>query len=109
MALKDITLAVTGNTEFATRDSDIKTTLRDVETATLEPYLVRATETGVCKGTLDLDFTLKVESKRLTAPGRLAENEVPASRLRPQPRDYILSTHWPTDVVALRVITAELL
>ena len=65
------TLSVTGNMEFATRDSNIKTTLRDVEIATLEPYLIKAAETGVRKGTLDFDLAAKVESKRLTAPGRL--------------------------------------
>ena len=64
-------LSVAGNMEFATRDSEIKTTLRDVEIATLEPYLIRAAETGVRKGTLDLDLAAKVAANRLTAPGIL--------------------------------------
>ena len=64
-------LSVAGNMEFATRDSEIKTTLRDVEIATLEPYLIKAAETGVRKGTLDLDLTAKVAANRLTAPGIL--------------------------------------
>ena len=64
-------LSVAGNMEFATRDSEIKTTLRDVEIATLEPYLIRAAETGVRKGTLDLDLAAKVATNRLTAPGVL--------------------------------------
>ena len=64
-------LSVAGNMEFATRDSEIKTTLRDVEIATLEPYLIRAAETGVRKGTLDLDLAAKVAANRLTAPGVL--------------------------------------
>ena len=65
------TLAVLGQMEFATRDGEIKTTLRGVEVAALEPYLLRAAETGVRKGTLDLDLTAKVAAQRLTAPGRL--------------------------------------
>ena len=92
------TLAVTGNMEFATRDSDIKTTLRDVEIATLEPYLIKATETGVRKGTLDLDLTSKVESKRLTAPGRLVlrglelrSGEKVASTFMGMPRDAVIN------------------
>ena len=64
-------LSVAGNMEFATRDSEIKTTLRDVEIATLEPYLIKAAETGVRKGTLDLDLAAKVAANRLTAPGIL--------------------------------------
>ena len=64
-------LSVAGNMEFATRDSEIKTTLRDVEIATLEPYLIKAAETGVRKGTLDLDLAAKVAANRLTAPGVL--------------------------------------
>ena len=92
------TLAVTGNMEFATRDSDIKTTLRDVEIATLEPYLIKATETGVRKGTLDLDLTSKVDSKRLTAPGRLVlkglelrSGEKVAGTFMGMPRDAVIN------------------
>ena len=65
------TLAIAGNMEFATRNGNINTTLRDVEIAALEPYLIKAAETGVRKGTLDLDLAAKVEAQRLTAPGKL--------------------------------------
>ncbi len=92
------TLAITGNMEFASRDSNIKTTLRDVEIAPLEPYLIKAAETGVRKGTLDLDLTAKVESKRLTAPGRLVlkglelrSSEKAASTFMGMPRDTVVN------------------
>ena len=91
-------LSVAGNMEFATRDSEIKTTLRDVEIATLEPYLIRAAETGVRKGTLDLDLTAKVAANRLTAPGvltfknlQLRGSENSASTFMGMPRDTVVN------------------
>ena len=92
------TLAITGDMEFASRDSNIKTTLRDVEIAPLEPYLIKAAETGVRNGTLDLDLTAKVEAKRLTAPGRLVlkglelrSSEKAASTFMGMPRDAVVN------------------
>ena len=92
------TLAINGNMEFASRDGNIKTTLRDVEIATLEPYLIKAAETGVRKGTLDLDLAAKIESKRLTAPGRLVlkglelrSSEKAASTFMGMPRDTVVN------------------
>ena len=92
------TLAIAGNMEFASRDGNIKTTMRDVEIAPLEPYLIKAAETGVRKGTLDLDLTAKVESKRLTAPGKLVlkglelrSSEKAASTFMGMPRDAVVN------------------
>ncbi len=92
------TLSIAGNMEFASRDGNIKTTLRDVEIATLEPYLIKAAETGVRKGTLDLDLGAKIESKRLTASGRLVlkglelrSSEKAASTFMGMPRDTVVN------------------
>ena len=91
-------LSVAGNMEFATRDSEIKTTLRDVEIATLEPYLIKAAETGVRKGTLDLDLAAKVAANRLTAPGiltlknlELRGNENATGTFMGMPRDTVVN------------------
>lgn len=62
---------ISGWMVFGNRDSEIKTTLRDVDVTTLEPYLIRKAETGVRSGTLDLDLDSTVSAQRVTAPGTL--------------------------------------
>ncbi|HEY4540758.1 MAG TPA: DUF748 domain-containing protein [Noviherbaspirillum sp.] len=64
------TLKIAGWAEIATRDSEIRTTLRGIDLVALEPYLIKASETGVKKGTLDLSLQSKVNKKRLHAPGK---------------------------------------
>lgn len=92
------TLSVAGQMEFATRDSSIKTTLRGVEIVALEPYLLKAAETGVRKGTLDLDLSATVVSQRLTAPGlltlknlELRSNNSVASTFMGMPRETVIN------------------
>lgn len=65
------TLSVSGWIIFATKESEIKTTVRGVDMVALEPYLIQKAETGVRKGTLDLDLDSKVSSARIHAPGVL--------------------------------------
>ena len=91
-------LTIAGNMEFATRNGSINTTLRDVEIAALEPYLIKAAETGVRKGTLDLDLAAKVEAQRLTAPGKLVlkglelrSSENATSTFMGMPRDAVIN------------------
>ncbi len=62
---------VDGWIEFASRDSQLTTRLRGVDLVTLQPYLIRAAETGVRAGTLDLDLESKVSRNRVRAPGKL--------------------------------------
>ena len=62
---------VDGWIEFASRDSQLTTRLRSVDLVTLQPYLIKAAETGVRAGTLDLDLESKVSRNRVRAPGRL--------------------------------------
>jgi hypothetical protein len=74
------TLAIKGWAELATRNSDIRTTLRGVDLIALQPYLVKSDEAGVRRGTLDLQLQSKVRDKRLHAPGKatLADLELSA-------------------------------
>jgi len=68
---RDGTVTITGWAEFATRDSSVQTTLRSVDLVALQAYFVKAPDTGVRKGTLDLDVQSEVSKGRLRAPGKL--------------------------------------
>lgn len=68
---QDGRVTIVGWAEIASRDSSLKTTLRSVDLLALQPYLIRAGESGVRKGTLDLDLHSEVSGNRLHAPGRL--------------------------------------
>lgn len=70
-ARRDGTVAIHGNIELASKDSDISAQLRGVDLVTLQPYLLKATETGVRKGALDLDLKSTVQNNNLHAPGTL--------------------------------------
>lgn len=67
----DGALSVSGDAVFATRASHIETRLRGVDLISLQPYLIKASEAGVRRGTLDLNLDATVRDKRLHAPGRL--------------------------------------
>ncbi len=53
---RDGRASVAGWAEIATRDSSVKTQLRSVDLVALQAYLIKVDETGVRKGTLDLDL-----------------------------------------------------
>lgn len=65
----DGTLAIKGWAEIASRESETSTRLRGVDLVSLQPYLIKAAETGVKQGTLDLDIDATVKAKQLKAPG----------------------------------------
>ena len=69
-------ISIKGWVEIATRNSRIVTQLRNVDLIALQPYLIKATETGVKKGTLDLDITAKVNNKQLFAPGTVTLSDL---------------------------------
>ncbi len=50
-------------------DSDIATALKGVDLITLQPYLIKAGETGVKRGKLDMTLHSRVQDKHLNAPG----------------------------------------
>jgi hypothetical protein len=73
-ARSDGRISIHGRMEFASMDSDITHTLRGVDLVALQPYLLKAAEAGVKKGTLDLDLHSTIQAGRLHAPGTLALN-----------------------------------
>ncbi len=66
---QDGQLKMAGWAEVGTRDSSVKTELRSVDLVVLQPYLIKADERGIQKGTFDLDLQSDVSNNRLMAPG----------------------------------------
>ena len=67
---RDGQLKMAGWTEVGTKDSSVKTELRSVDLVVLQPYLIKAGEKGVQKGTFDLDLQSDVSNNQLKAPGK---------------------------------------
>lgn len=63
---------IAGDVEIGSKESDVRTQLRGVDLLALKPYLIRATETGIKRGSMDLDLHSVVNKGRLHAPGTLA-------------------------------------
>ena len=61
--------SIAGWLDPVTLDSDIETTLSGVDLIALQPYLIKAAETGVKRGKLDMSLHSQVQDKRLKAPG----------------------------------------
>lgn len=66
---QDGNLLIEGWIELASKNSEISTRMRGVDLITLQPYLIKAAETGVKRGTLDLDLKSTIRDNRLRAPG----------------------------------------
>jgi hypothetical protein len=64
-------LSLTGHIVPATRDARLDFALRQVDVRVFQPYLIQAAETGVKRGTLDLDLKATVSDNVLMAPGKL--------------------------------------
>jgi hypothetical protein len=67
----DGSYSLQGDIALGSRDSELITTMRDVDLTTLQPYLVRTADTGVKRGVLDLNLRSTVENRRLDAKGTL--------------------------------------
>lgn len=65
------TMVIAGWTELADKNSELSTRLRGVDLIALQPYLIKAAETGVRRGTMDLDIKSKVRKNQLNAPGTI--------------------------------------
>jgi hypothetical protein len=65
----DGTFSLKGDVELASKNSEIVTTLRGVDLMALQPYLIKTADTGVKRGTLDLDIKSTVKKRHLHAPG----------------------------------------
>src|SRR5208282_58713 len=68
---RDGKLVIDGWAELADKNSELSTHLQRVDLKAFEPYLIKATETGVRRGTLDLNLKSTVRRNNLTAPGDL--------------------------------------
>lgn len=68
---RDGTVSLHGSVELASKNSDITMQLRKVDLVPLQPYLIKASESGVRRGSLDLDVTSNVRNNHLRAPGSL--------------------------------------
>lgn len=68
---RDGRVTIDGWMEFASRDSELRAQLAGVDLVAFQPYLIKAAETGVRRGTLDLELQSTVERNRLRAPGHI--------------------------------------
>lgn len=91
-------LSIVGWAELAARNSEIATKLQGVDLVALQPYLIKASETGVRKGTLDLRLKSTVRDNRLRAPGtvtlsglELAPASGPAGTFMGVPRQAVVA------------------
>lgn len=66
---RDGRVSIIGWAELANRNSEIVTKLEGIDLITLQPYLIKASETGVRRGALDLTLKSTVRDNRLRAPG----------------------------------------
>ncbi|HEY9193356.1 MAG TPA: DUF748 domain-containing protein [Methyloversatilis sp.] len=69
--LRDGRVDLRGDVVPATRDANLQCTLRGVDLVAFQPYLIQAAETGVKRGTMDLDLNATVSDRLLKAPGKL--------------------------------------
>ncbi|MFZ2269661.1 MAG: DUF748 domain-containing protein [Azonexus sp.] len=69
-------LVISGQTEFASKESDIQARLDGVDLLALKPYLIRAADTGVKRGRMDLEIHSVVRNGRLDAPGMLTLHDL---------------------------------
>jgi len=68
---QDGKITISGTVEFASKELGIAARLRGVDLIALQPYLIKASESGVKKGSLDLDLNASVQKGKLRAPGTL--------------------------------------
>lgn len=64
-------LSIGGWAELNSKNSEITTKLQGVDLVALQPYLIKASETGVKRGALDLKLKSTVRNNRLHAPGTI--------------------------------------
>jgi hypothetical protein len=67
---------ISGWADLSTKDSSMKMQLKSVDMKAIEPYLIKASDTGVRRGTLDLDLQSDVRNNRMKAPGRMTISDL---------------------------------
>jgi hypothetical protein len=91
---RDGKISINGQIELASKDSEMTTRLSGVDLVAFQPYLIKAAETGVKKGTLDLDLKSTVKKNRLHAPGAVTLSGLELSSGKTfmgMPRDMVVS------------------
>lgn len=73
---RDGKVSVEGSIELATRESGITTVLRDVDMVSLQPYLIKGSDAGIRKGSLDFELNSSVKKGMLYAPGSLTLSDL---------------------------------
>ena len=73
------TLALQGHVTPATRDAELALKIKGLDLVALQPYLLRANEASVKRGTLDMALDASVKGQRLNAPGRLTLTDLELS------------------------------
>ena len=68
----DGNIALDGTASLASRQSEVKLSLKSVELLPLAPYLLKASDTGIKQGTLDMDIHSSLKNNHLHAPGHIA-------------------------------------
>jgi hypothetical protein len=68
---QDGRLAIEGVFDVAAKTYGLTAKLRGVDMSLLQAYLIQAAETGVKRGTLDLDLNSSIAGNKLRAPGAL--------------------------------------
>lgn len=68
---QDGKISISGMAELASKESGLSSHLRGVDLIPFQPYLLKATEAGIKKGSLDLDLNTSLKKGILHAPGTL--------------------------------------
>ncbi|MCX7659973.1 DUF748 domain-containing protein [Caldimonas sp.] len=68
---RDGRVRLAGEVTLATADARLKADLRGVDLVALQAYLIKVSEAGVRRGTMDLSLEARVRDQQLHAPGRL--------------------------------------
>ncbi len=68
---QDGRIALSGAIELATKECGLSAELKGVDLVSFQPYLIKAADTGVKRGSLDLDLNASVKKGILHAPGQL--------------------------------------
>ena len=68
---QDGKISISGNIEFATLESGVTLQLRGADWPVLQPYLPKATESGVNKGAFDFELKSAIHQGQIKAPASL--------------------------------------
>jgi uncharacterized protein YhdP len=94
---RDGRIAIDGHYTPATRDAALHARFSGVDMVALQPYLLKVSEAGVRRGSLDLDLQATLVRNKLRAPGRLTltnlelTSDGPLSTFAGVPRKAVLA------------------